>query len=111
MPGLTDLPENEVANVASKEAALLGNLTSDRGFGSDVCTLLYLAVLSDSDFGQRTASGETVCAGVAILSEHHQDCLRHTRQTHGCLLRGDPAYVCNQCGVPVVSHSAGMPTL
>jgi hypothetical protein len=46
MPGLTDLPENEVADAASKEVDLLGNSSSGWGFGNDFRTLLYLAVMS-----------------------------------------------------------------
>jgi hypothetical protein len=65
----------------------------------------------NSDRGQRTACGETVRLGVTILSEHRQDFLRYTGLTHGCLLIGEPTHVCNQCGVPLVSHSAGMPNI
>jgi hypothetical protein len=44
--GHTGLPGNEAAGAAAKAASLLGNVTSDRAFGSDFHAFLYCAVLS-----------------------------------------------------------------
>jgi hypothetical protein len=46
VPGHIGLPGNEVTDVATKEAAVLRNLTSDWALSSDVYAYLHCAVLS-----------------------------------------------------------------
>jgi hypothetical protein len=54
---------------AADEGTLVGNLTTDRAYGGDARVFLLHARRMDPDYGQQTASGDTVRAGVALLPQ------------------------------------------
>jgi hypothetical protein len=92
VPGHMGQPTNMATDASAKEAALLGNLTSDQVVCSEIC-ILSMARWRDQYDGLQIASCETICASVAVFLQFHHEgwSLSHTNSPEYGQYWGSPS--------------------